>query len=321
MFDKETLTEMWYSNPDGAGMMYPVKGAVLIEKGYMSLKKLLKAVDRLDELIDVTETPIVMHFRIGTHGANIPQNTHPFPISSDVGHLKKLICKTRLGVVHNGIIPITPRTGISDTMEYIASQLSPLRKMKPDFYKNPHAHVMMENATKSKLAFIDGAGDIQTIGAFIEDDGYLYSNSTYLKRTYSYSSYGGYYDDDYIMYDRFLMELNKGEAIISFTDGSTDDCTGYSVDERGLVFFYEWDEGIFFPEYGATACDQYGEPIEYDASRAEQEIISWTSHQAYLEKMLLKDVAKEDYTGSNYTPAGQAVSTALASYKKGSEAQ
>ena len=133
-----------------------------------------------------------MHFRIGIAGGNIPANTHPFPVSASLGALQKTRLHTDLGVVHNGIIyGIRPRkTDISDTMEYILSQLAPLHRAMPRFYANKNICEMIYNAVQGKLAFMNGEGEIFTIGEFIEDGGMLYSN-------HSYKSYRGYNVRDY----------------------------------------------------------------------------------------------------------------------------
>ena len=47
MPDIETITEMWYMNPDGAGFMYADKGLVHIRKGFMELDDFLEAIEAL----------------------------------------------------------------------------------------------------------------------------------------------------------------------------------------------------------------------------------------------------------------------------------
>ena len=76
-----TIENMWYNNRDGAGFMYATGGTVHIEKGFMKLKSLKTALKRLETSIDVVNTPIVLHFRITTHGGTAAENCHPFPVS------------------------------------------------------------------------------------------------------------------------------------------------------------------------------------------------------------------------------------------------
>lgn len=192
MPDKDTIDEMWFSNNDGFGLMYPKDGKVFIDKGYMKYKAMEHRLNQLKDEIDVKDTPVIMHFRIGTAGGNIAANTHPFPVSASLSALQKTRLHTSLGVVHNGIIHgISPRkTDISDTMEYILSQLAPLHRAMPRFYANKDLCEMIYNAVQGKLAFMTGNGDVYTIGDFIEDGGMLYSN-------HSYKTYRGYTVRDY----------------------------------------------------------------------------------------------------------------------------
>ena len=106
------------------------KTATYIEKAY-DLTDLKKALKRLEKTIDVVNTPIVLHFRITTHGETSPGNTHPFPVSEKLPLLRMAKCKAPLAVAHNGIICIKPsQKDLSDTMEYIITQLAPLYQLK-----------------------------------------------------------------------------------------------------------------------------------------------------------------------------------------------
>lgn len=187
-----TIENMWYRNHDGAGFMYAQDGVVHIEKGYMKLDDFNKALERVRKTVDLDSVAVVMHFRIATHGGVIPANTHPFPVTSSVGMLQKLRCNTTLGVAHNGIIhSVSPRKGISDTMEYIATQLAPLYKGVPEFYKNSHLMELVKNGIDSKLAILTHMGELYTIGSFEESEGIMYSNTSYKPYTSTVYSYNG----------------------------------------------------------------------------------------------------------------------------------
>ena len=185
--DAETIRTMWYRNPDGAGIMYTRDGKVCIEKGFMKLSDFENHLDKLRKSIDLDKTAVVMHFRITTHGGTKPANTHPFPITDSIQRLQATRTCSTVGVAHNGIIhSVTPRKGISDTMEYIATQLAPLSRALPDWYHNPDALTLVQNAINSKLAVLTGAGEIITVGDFETDKGIMYSNG-------SFRSYGDRY--------------------------------------------------------------------------------------------------------------------------------
>jgi predicted glutamine amidotransferase len=177
----DEIDAMWNTNPDGAGIMYLHNGKVYIEKGFMKLTDLKRALASLNERLDTKNTPMVLHFRITTHGGTSPHNTHPFPISNNTEHLKALDLTCSVGMVHNGIISSMDTTDktMSDTMVYIQDILSPLSMLNKTFYKNDFGKTLMENQIGwSKLAFLDKSGTISLVGDFKKDDktGMLYSN-------------------------------------------------------------------------------------------------------------------------------------------------
>lgn len=251
------IDNMWYSNPDGAGFMYADGKNVVINKGFMKLADFNNAIADLADKVNLKETALIMHFRIGTAGGNIPANTHPFPISDSIPVLQKLTCRTKLGIVHNGIINIHPRQAdISDTMEYIASQLAPLWRYDHEFYKSKDLLQMIGNATASKLAFLTPKGEIYTIGSFTEDGGMLFSNTSYYSGywyrrvpTRAYGLTPADYDD---LYDDWTYGVSHGEYVTDVqllaegyvidmeTGGyySADDYD-FFVDETGFLYFYD----------------------------------------------------------------------------------
>ena len=272
----ETIETMWRRNPDGAGFMYvnPQKNTptVRVEKGFMKLSSFKARIEELGRSIDLTEAPVVMHFRITTHGGTCPENCHPFPVTDSVGVLKKLRSNTALGVAHNGIIDIRPRKDISDTMEYILSQLAPLSKALPRFYENKHAMRMVENAIDSKMAFLNSEGHIYTIGHFVKDEGIMYSNTTFRSwwddPRYGYACYG----DDWDCYSlngspfrtltggktkgtgktkgQIVQELDTVELALNLLSdvpgsyvtnaaGELLDGEEFAVDRHGMVYEYE----------------------------------------------------------------------------------
>jgi hypothetical protein len=130
-------------------------------------------------------------------------------------------------VAHNGIISITPRKGISDTMEYIASQLAPLYKGAPTFYKNPFLMEMVDNAIQSKLALLNSEGELYTIGKFETDSGIMYSNTSYKPYTFN----GSYFDKSYW----YGYDLDEYYSDIP---------TGYRLKEERLLRWFDYDEEV-----------------------------------------------------------------------------
>ena len=121
---EEYLRNCFENNPDGAGFMYTKKGSVIIDKGYMTYKNFIKRYKKLcKKFNNFDNKALIMHFRIGTAGANSPQNTHPYPITDDKKLLHKTYVKTNLGMAHNGIIraynPPQNVKDINDTQNFI----------------------------------------------------------------------------------------------------------------------------------------------------------------------------------------------------------
>lgn len=308
--DDDIISRMFYRNPDGAGIMYTTNGVVKIVKGLMTLESVFNALDAIKREIDVEEEAMVLHFRIGTAGGNIPANTHPYPITDSLAQLQALSVVTNIGVAHNGIIDITPRQkDINDTMEYIMSQLAPLKRGCPKFYQNKHLMAMIKNAISSKMAFLTADKQIYTVGDFHRDGELLYSNDGYLPYYYrsyrfnhtSWDSANGYWStgwsDDYDDYGnpypsanktavipfygdssryKKMMWLDDGEFIVTEEGEYVD--SAYNIimmDEKGEVYVYdaEEDEAIYI---GGNAFNEHGKSLAFDPLRAHYEYVNPT---------------------------------------------
>lgn len=258
MPDHETLENMWYGNPDGAGLMYAKDGKVVIRKGFMKYVDLLAALEDIGKDVDLTATGVVMHFRITTHGGTRPENTHPFPVTDNIPMLKRTTVGTNLGIAHNGIIStVTPREkDISDTMEYVAAVLAPLKRALPDFYKNDDTLNLIRNTIcGSRMAFLDGAGAITTVGTWENDGGILYSNTSYK----GWGKYRGKYG--YSCWDDFDLPWAGESAVASYAKKGKskskgkgkgkNTSKGVSCSRKQLMFIMDADDD-------AVVCDQNG---------------------------------------------------------------
>ena len=275
MIDDKIIENMWHNNDDGAGLMYPAHGGVKIKKGYMTLKSLKKALKALNKEIDTTATPIVLHFRIGTSGGNIAANTHPFPVSENLAALQKTQLTTPLAVAHNGVIDIRPRKkDISDTMEYILSQLAPLYQLKKDFYRHEAGKKIVYNAIQSKMAFMDAAGRISLIGKFEKDGEYYFSNSSYKTYYRSYSHWNKW--DDYTFKNwnkkgysiRLLQWLDDRDGYIITGAGEIVEAFDYLIDSSGKLYIYDVEYDAAIPTDG-EAYTHAGTPLRFDYEKAE----------------------------------------------------
>lgn len=286
MPSEDIIRTMWTNNPDGAGLMYVENGHVVIEKGFMKQKDFLKALRKVEGRLDMKKTPLVMHFRIATHGGINKECTHPFPVTDNIGALQKIKASVDLGVAHNGIISsVTPRKGISDTMEYIATQLAPLKRALPKFYENKHARLLIQNAIGSRMTFLTAEGKIYTVGDFVTDKGILYSNTSYKSRSYRSSAWGCYgdwddYADDYNGYVPYsgytfdksaLPEKAQYKNLCWLDDGSyimyhgeMFDGAEFLIDHTGSVYQYDYGWDCATPVSGAVAFNPNGLPARFN---------------------------------------------------------
>lgn len=305
MPDKKTIERMWYGNPDGAGIMYADKGKVRISKGFMKLSEFRAELAKLARTKDLTNMAVVMHFRITTHGGTRPENTHPFPITDDLARLRQLRCSAPLAVAHNGVIDIhVADKTISDTMQYIATQLAPLRRAVPEFYKSADLMTMIQNAIRSRMAFLTKDGEIYLTGDFIEDNGVYYSNTSYKEPRYSKHWTGAWdWGNDYPNYKTYKAGSSKGksskgknskaepvvpdvremplmwlawsdtEAYVKAPDGEIFEGLDFLIDEDKTVYMYESDSDACSKFPGATAYTRNGTFMQYDEDLASFETI------------------------------------------------
>lgn len=228
---EEYLKNCFDNNPDGAGFMYVDDStrSVVIDKGYMTYKSFKKHYKRLcRKYNNFDNKSLIMHFRIGTAGANSRENTHPYPITYDKNILHKTYFKTSLGMAHNGIIhdynPDKDDKTTNDTQNFIMKYLYPLYKHYPKFYKNKYIMDGLEDITGSKLAFIDKSDTIYLVGKFETDEsGVKYSNTNYLPYTYKYANLSGYhyypdyygYYDDYYKHNEYYEDTKSDKDFIN----------------------------------------------------------------------------------------------------------
>lgn len=194
---EEQIKQMFKKNPDGAGFAYEEGNTVKYKKGFMNVDDLLEELGPLEKWKDKN---IAMHFRIGTAGKNDQKTTHPFPLSTSFGDLRKLEGEGPV-LFHNGVISglgglIDPLA--SDTQDFVSGVASKLliKPHKPSKITNK---IVEEIIGPSRLLLMYGKGKIVKFGEWKEKDGNLYSNLLWVPTTYTYSpsyAYSGFYDDD-----------------------------------------------------------------------------------------------------------------------------
>ena len=175
---EQTIAAMWRTNPDGGGAMWrnPKTGEVGFQKGFMDLADFQKFIDKNRKKWKTWE--VALHFRIGTHGGNTPQNTHPFIV--DIGADPHTMSGEDVQVpvlMHNGVFHIKPRrVDISDTAELC------LRAGK---YPSPLTFLadISEQLAGNRVIVFDKTG-VHFYGDEFQDggDGLLYSNLHHVVR-------------------------------------------------------------------------------------------------------------------------------------------
>lgn len=195
MPDRHVLKNCFDYNSDGVGIMWNNDGRVNIRKGFMTWNSFDNFLSELENTVDLKNVGVCTHFRIKTHGKISPQNCHGFCISNRIKDLKLLEFTTDIGVMHNGIIPIKPIHGLSDTQTYILKRLYNIQKAHPRFLESKRIMSQIEKDIGSKMAFLTSNGSIYTIGDFLEQDGVLYSNRSFEDRCF--------YGYDWLKYDAF----------------------------------------------------------------------------------------------------------------------
>lgn len=185
MLPEQRLHDMFTSNDDGAGFMFVRGGKVIIRKGFMKFKHLLKGI--AEENLTKDDL-IIFHFRIATAGSVSPKNTHPFPVTNNVKQLQALRTETDLAVAHNGILSyeVDKKLDLSDTMTFIRDVVAE-KPVRDNIQETSVWSLLEMSVGSSRLVFVNGDGDYALIGDWLEDkvanDGCSYSNLTFRWKT------------------------------------------------------------------------------------------------------------------------------------------
>ena len=189
---ESVLRTCFDNNPDGAGFAFAYNGTVHIKKGFMTFESFINVFNSYNEKYNFKDLGVLIHFRIATHGNRDGSMTHPFPLSSDEGALKKEQYSSDYAVVHNGIISLTSTTasrqvGLSDTAVFIRDYLVNIAKNDNWFYKKSNFE-LIHKLIDSKMAILNVDGDIMFTEGFTEENGVFYSNSSYKENRFKVTS-------------------------------------------------------------------------------------------------------------------------------------
>lgn len=197
-----TLKKCFEHNSDGAGYMLPINDKVVIHKGLMKFDDFKKDIEKLfrdNNIKDVTNIPIVLHFRISTQGGRQAGLCHPYPICREYEEMRKLENTTDMALCHNGIISrcstseyygghwdsktrswtrgTKQKLDYNDTMTFIKDYASLIIDNDMYFAQNDNKCELLERLCEySKLAIMNSNGFVKLIGQFFEKNGIYYSN-------------------------------------------------------------------------------------------------------------------------------------------------
>jgi predicted glutamine amidotransferase len=175
----ETLTKCGRNNADGMGYMYVKNNKVVINKGFFKVKSLHESMqDNIPE-----ESPVVIHFRIATHGAKTAGLCHPFPVTSNYETLCALDVTCDTGVAHNGVLSAYGKINkeYSDTQNYIATVLA---FVKDHITNDGVKQLISDSIGSDKLAFLTHEGIIHMFGNYTKLENVWYSNVYWNYTTY-----------------------------------------------------------------------------------------------------------------------------------------
>jgi hypothetical protein len=207
--------ECFSANKDGAGFAFLTnEKTVHAIKGLMTYAAFKTALDSVLSTIDGQATPMLFHFRIGTHGSkDCPAHTHPFPLADNYPDMEKLEYDADTVIAHNGIVSFgkivggtrsytSENKGPSDTMELIANVFCPIMSLNPAALESKEIQdILLSILGYNKIAILDKSGSFRLFGDFVEDAGIFYSNKSYnpiveTKKTYNQNNYNDWGVDD-----------------------------------------------------------------------------------------------------------------------------
>ena len=165
---EDNLRACWQSNPDGAGFAYIKDGKVTIEKGFMTLKPFMEALNVALEANK--ESTFLIHFRIRSMGDKSADNTHPFEFEHGC-------------MIHNGTMDGTGAKwgdGPSDTALFVKKFEEKLTY--PVLEKNKEDIEKAIGSNKLAFLFHDGTHFIVNAAVGNWDNGVWYSNYSYRPR-------------------------------------------------------------------------------------------------------------------------------------------
>ena len=255
---KDKLSNCWKNNDDGAGILYVADGALVAEKfPNVSLPDSDKNFEKFyDRYVDINnkhgDLPMLLHFRIATHGLT-PEYLHPFFVSESVGF------------VHNGIIDGLGTKDKSDTAEFaelLSNVIMPSAAALDNPFIEESIYRFIEDS--SKLIFLDNTGEYRIfnehVGNWVGENWFSNLSHTNKPIKYDYGyKWGGKYNDPYgNIYDANEVDdwnssFSKG-TMYPYTDKST-----YGIED------YDYDARFINDTYFCAECLDDAAEVNYES--------------------------------------------------------
>jgi len=267
---KEHLKNCFENNPDGAGMAYIERGKVHIKKGFFNFNDFHSVYKE-----HAGKTDMLVHCRIATSGGISAGTCHPFPLSKSYKEMRSADTFCESAMVHNGIITKCnpPKDAIySDTMKFVHDIL-----VDTNYNSIGTQRLIKDYIGYSKIAILSANSPEILIGDWLNVDGIMYSNSTYLPSYAHYSTLANY---DY--------RLKRNKKIV-FSQVK-------SNDELELILSALDEQGIIVAD---ASLNSKGMEVEVDALPIDTDVdgYSWYIKAGYNQYLAGK---VDDYYGGIY---------------------
>lgn len=212
----QRVKNMCENNSDGFAIVWHVIGQPVRNYRTLNEKKFLKKYNEITSTYKAKDVSLFIHARIKTHGTQKLENCHGW-IEDKIG----------LAFAHNGILSIKNRDDMTDSETFFRDIFAPVFELGG---WDAGERAIKACIGTSKFCFMDMYGNLIHYGQYIKgDDGILYSNDSYLERTWG--KYGGCYGSTayrsrWDKWDRFYdkrdKKVEKSSASLA-TSGYEDD--------------------------------------------------------------------------------------------------
>lgn len=173
----ETIKTMCDNNPDGFALVYHVDGQDVRQIRSLESKDIYKAYRKLLKH-SPKHVSFFMHARVKTHGTININNCHGW--HSD---------ECSVYFAHNGILSVKNRDDMTDSETFLRDIFTPCFLIGGWSAAEKAINACIGT---SKFVFMNDDGEIKHYGNYIDDDGMLYSNSTYKEERWSSNTYYSY---------------------------------------------------------------------------------------------------------------------------------